>query len=129
MNLVRFNKTKCKVLHMSHSNPRYVYRLRELPPHRSALKDLGVLVDEKLDVSKHCALTAQKANCVLGSIKRGVASRMMEMIVSLHSAPVKTHLEHCIQVWGPQHTKDMEMLEQVQRRVAKVIERIGACLL
>jgi len=37
------------------------------------------------------------------------------VIVLLCSAPTKPHLEHCVQAWGPQHKKDVELLEWAQR--------------
>jgi len=69
-----------------------------------------IMVDEKLDMSQQCALAAQKANYILGYIKRGVASREREVIVPLYPALVRPHLEYCIQAWGPQYRKGVELL-------------------
>ncbi|GAB0203150.1 mitochondrial enolase superfamily member 1 [Grus japonensis] len=112
VNRMKFNKAKCKVLHVGRRNPKHNYRLgKEWIEGKPEEKDLGVLIDEKLNMSWQCALTAQKANRVLGCIKRGVTSRLREVILPLYSALMRPHREYCVQLWGPQYKKDTELLE------------------
>ena len=67
-------------------------------------------------------MQCQKANCILGCIKRSVTSTAREVILSLYSALIRLHVEHCIQIWNPQYRRDVYLLEYIQKRTTKMIQ-------
>jgi len=118
---MRFNQAKCKVLHLGWGSPCYQYRLRDEGMESIPVeKDLGLLVDEKLDMTWQCALAAQKANCTLGCISSSVASTTREGILPLCSALVRPPWGSCIPLWSSQHRTDMDLLQQDWRRPQKL---------
>ena len=73
-------------------------------------------------MSQQCALAAQKADCCLGCNERNTASRLREVILPLCSVLGRPHLEYCIQMQSPRYSRDMDLLECVQRRATKMIK-------
>ncbi|KAJ7407443.1 hypothetical protein BTVI_63170 [Pitangus sulphuratus] len=118
-NLTKFNKGKCRVLHLGKKEPR--------APVQAAGKKLsgegsGVLVDYKLSMSQQ---VDQEASGILGYLRKSVVSRLREVILSLYSALVKPHLQCCVQCWASCYKRDMELLEQVQWRATEMMKGLG----
>jgi len=73
---MKFNKKKCQVLPLGRKNSMHCYMLRTNCLESSFTEnDLGVLVDNKLNMTQQCALTAKTAYSLLGWTIQSITSR------------------------------------------------------
>ena len=123
---LKFNSTKCKVMHIGHSNVQNKYSMKNCGAEvvlesTSEEKDLGVWIDDKLKFTSHVGHVVAKSNQILGLIKRSFVYRDTEVIKRLFTALVRPHLEYANTVWYPRFKKDVEHIEKVQRRATKLV--------
>jgi len=124
-----FNATKCKVMHYGRSNHNYNYTMvtnnvKTNVATTTEEKDLGVVFSTDLKFSTHVATAANKANRVVGAIRRSFRYMDKAMFVLLYKALVRGHLEYANTVWNPIKISDLEHLEKVQRRATKMVPEL-----
>ena len=72
-NKMNFNREKCKLLHLGNKHLMHKYKMGDTWLDSSICEsDLGVLVDNKLNMSQQCDMAAKKANATLGCIARSI---------------------------------------------------------
>ena len=117
-----FNTDKCKVMHLGRNNRHHTYRLGNSPlVSTEAEKDLGVIIDSKMNIGWQCGEAVRKASRTLSCIHRCISSRSKEVILPLYAALVRPQLEYCIQFWAPHFKRDVDSMERVQRRATRMI--------
>jgi hypothetical protein len=119
---MKFNVSKCKVMHLGKRNPKFDYemdgvRLEEVEEER----DIGVMVSNTLKLSKQCAKAAAAARVVLGQITRAFHFRYKVTFVRLFKTYVRPHLEFCTPSWAPWTQADRDCLEKVQIKMVSMI--------
>ena len=116
---------KCKVLHLGRKNQHHTYRLgNSLLISAEAEKDLGVIIDAKMNMGRQGGDAVRKANCTLSCIHRYISSRSREVILPIFAALVRLQLEYCIQFWAPHFRRDVDSIERVQRRATHMISSL-----
>ena len=128
--LLRFNADKCHVLtlgkieHIVHTH-RYELYDEELD-HVFEETDLGVTIDSNLKFEEHISKKVNKANSIVGLIRRSFAHLDGELFKKLYTTFVRPHLEYAQSVWSPSSQKLIDMLENVQKRATKMVNGFGS---
>ena len=124
--LLKFNGSKCKVLHIGENNPRYDYFIKvddsmvKLEETTSE-KDLGVYIDPDLTFTGHIITTVNKARSMSGLINCSITHKSIDIMVPLYKAFIRPILEYANTVWHPFLRKDIDLIESVQRLFTKRI--------
>ncbi|XP_068213298.1 uncharacterized protein [Palaemon carinicauda] len=84
-------------------------------------KDLGVIIDNRLIFSEHLNKKINMANKITGLIRRTFVSLDEVIFKQLYVALVRPHLEYANQAWAPFLVKDIEAIENVQRRATELV--------
>jgi hypothetical protein len=119
---MKFNVSKCKVMHMGRGNGKcdYVMAGTVLEKSREE-KDLGVIVQDTVKQAAQCAKAAKTAQSVLGQITRAFRYRDRKVYLQLYKQYVRPHLDFATQAWSPWQRADIEVLEKVQQRAVNMV--------
>ena len=124
-----FNTDKCTCIYYGRNNPKNEYyffedltssKLKE----GEQEKDLGIIFDPTLKFDIHINTQVDKANKILGTIRRNFSFIDNCIFNHLYKALVRPHLEYGQAVWSPRLIRQSKVIENVQRRATKLVPTI-----
>ena len=126
---LKFNVSKCGIIHYGRQQVDFTYSMSEEGKRRNLKvmteeKDLGVKFDASLSFSKHVSMIANKANQIVGIIRRTFTFMDEIMLKTLYKSLVRPNLEYANCIWSPMYNKDEEIIEKVQRRATKLVRNL-----
>ena len=116
---MRFNATKCNIMRISRPrNP--LTRMHSLCNHvlseADTAKYLGINLSSELCWSPHVSSVVSKANSTLGFLRRNLRKCPSKLKKTAYLSLVRSTMEYAATIWDPYYVRDIDSLEQVQRR-------------
>jgi len=122
INLMPFNISKCRVMHLGNRNQKAEYDLLgQRIVETKEEKDLGVIFSDTFKPTTNCGKASKAANKIVGLIRRNIINKTEEEMLILYKTLVRPTLDYCIPVWRPYLRKDIKQLERIQKRFTKMI--------
>lgn len=123
--LLLFNTSKCVVMHYGHKNKKFPYFINgKLLATSETERDLGVIFNTNLKWKNQVIEATNKANQMLGRIRKSFARFDCKLLRSLYLTFVRPLLEFAVPVWSPILKSDCENVERIQRRATKFVSSI-----
>ena len=124
--LLKFHPEKCVVMRFGsgkkHMETKPFYNMDEtMLKVVDSEKDLGIDIDNQLTFDNHISRIVKKANAIVGMIRRSFVHLDAEIFKRLFTSIVRPHLEYGAPVWNPHTKKNIDIIENVQRRSSKRI--------
>ena len=121
-----FNNAKCKCIHFNKDNPKHNYYLKTENgnfniENTNEEKDLGITFDNNLKFDIHITTSVNKANKILGLIKRNFKYIDKQIFNQLFKSLVRPHLEYGQCIWSPFLIRQSKQIENIQRRATKIV--------
>ena len=125
--LLKFNKDKCKILHIGKKNPKNKYYVgteqeKQELEETDLEKDLGVFIDPNLDFKKHIKNVVKKASYLSYKILKNFTYRDANILVPLFKTLIRPILEYGNTIWSNGIKKYKNLVENVQRKFTKYIK-------
>lgn len=117
--------SKCKILTLN--KPRTGLDQREYFIQNQKLeevnemKDLGIIIDDKLSFESHCISKTKQASNIINFIFRAFKTRDTSFLLKLYKTYVLPVLDYGSVIYNPCTAKNIKMLESVQRHFTKRI--------
>ena len=121
---LRFNAQKCNVLHIGKATIENEYFMGDNNTKINSVKqekDIGVTFDRKLNFDIHINSAVNKANQLIGLIKRSFEYLDRDMFLKLYKAIIRPHLEYANVIWHPIYKRQQSSLENAQRHATKIL--------
>lgn len=117
-NNLPLNLTKSKVVASSNSN---CYSIgSNILQNVNYERDLGVITESTMSVSKQCIAANKKAMRILGLLRRTLGLFEPSILPILLSCYIRPQVEYSIQAWSPWLIRDERLLEAAQRWATKL---------